>query len=212
MSNPEASGRIALWVIELSEFDIQYRPRTAITGQVIADFIVEFTLMEDQGAEKSPKWSVHMDESFNREVDGAGVVLYSSEGDRVECMIHLDFPTTNNEAEYETLIAGLDLTKVTRAERMVLYCDSQVVISQVNDNYECKNERMKKYFGQVKDRVNNIQVKFVQVPREENEHANYLAKAASAEHMLIPSQVLSFVQISPVIDGINVLEIGPKSY
>jgi len=73
------------------------------------------------------------------------VVLYSPEGDKVKSMIRLDFPTTNNEAEYEALIAGLDLTKAVGAESMVIYCDSQVVISQVNDDYECKNEQMKKY-------------------------------------------------------------------
>ena len=46
---------------------------------------------------------------------------------------------------------------------------------------------MKKYLEQVKDQVNNYLVKFVQIPREENEHVDRLAKAASAEHMLIPS-------------------------
>ena len=60
-------------------------------------------------------------------------------------------------------------------------------------------------------------MKFVQVLREENEHADRLVKArlvkaALAEHMLIPSQVLSFVQISLVINSINVQEIGPRSY
>ena len=35
-----------LWVIELSEFDVQYRPRTAMKGQVVANFIAEFTNME----------------------------------------------------------------------------------------------------------------------------------------------------------------------
>ena len=44
MSSLEAAGRMALWVVELSEFDIQYRPRTAIKGQVVADFIAKFTL------------------------------------------------------------------------------------------------------------------------------------------------------------------------
>ena len=44
MSSPEAAGRMALWAVELSEFDIQYRPRTAAKGQVVADFITEFTL------------------------------------------------------------------------------------------------------------------------------------------------------------------------
>ena len=46
MSNIDAAGRMALWAIELSEFDIQYRPRTAMKRQVVADFIVEFTNME----------------------------------------------------------------------------------------------------------------------------------------------------------------------
>ena len=50
MSNPEATGRLALWAIELSEFDIQYLPRTAIKGQVVTDFIVEFTNEENKGA------------------------------------------------------------------------------------------------------------------------------------------------------------------
>ena len=77
-------------------------------------------------------------------------------------MIRLDFPTTNNEAEYEALIAGLDLAKAAGATNMVMYCDSQVVTSQVNGDYECKNEQMKKYLEQVKDRVNDLQVKFVQ--------------------------------------------------
>ena len=46
LSSPKAAGRMALWAIELSEFNIQYRPRTAIKGQVIADFIAKFILME----------------------------------------------------------------------------------------------------------------------------------------------------------------------
>ena len=60
-------------------------------------------------------------------------------------MVRLDFPTTNNEAEYEALIVGLDLAKAVRAENLVIYCDFQVVTNQVNGDYECKNERMKKY-------------------------------------------------------------------
>ena len=53
MSNPDAAGRLELWAIELSEFDIQYCPRTIIKGQVFADFIAEFTDNEDKGAEES---------------------------------------------------------------------------------------------------------------------------------------------------------------
>ena len=57
------------------------------------------------------------------------MVHHTPEGDKIECMIHLDFPTTNNKAEYEILVVGLDLTKAAGAENMVVYCDSHVVTS-----------------------------------------------------------------------------------
>ena len=44
LSSPEAAGRMVLWAVELSEFDIQYHLQTVIKGQVVADFIVKFTL------------------------------------------------------------------------------------------------------------------------------------------------------------------------
>ena len=65
-----------------------------------------------------------MNGSSNRQAGGAGVVLCSPKGDEIECMIRLDFPTTNNKAEYEALMAGLDLTKVVRAVSVVIHCDS----------------------------------------------------------------------------------------
>ena len=59
---------------------------------------------------------------------------------------------------------------------------------------------MKKYLEEVKNRINGLEVKFVQSPRGENECTDHLAKAASVKFMLVPKQVLSFVQISSFID------------
>lgn len=47
MSSPEAAGHMTLWAIEQSEFNVQYRPRTTIKGQVVPNFITDFTSMED---------------------------------------------------------------------------------------------------------------------------------------------------------------------
>ena len=112
---------------------------------------------------------MHTDGSSNRQVGGAGVVLLSPEGDVVECMVHLDFPTTNNEVEYEALVAGLDLAKVVGAANVVIYYDSQVITNQVNGDYECKGERMKRYLDQVKRRVDDLKDKIIQIPKGENE-------------------------------------------
>ena len=76
-------------------------------------------------------------------------------------MIHLNFPMTNNEAEYETLVARLDLTKAVGAVSMVIHYDSQVVTNQVNGDYDCKGERMKKYLEKAKRRVDDLQAKIV---------------------------------------------------
>ena len=127
-------------------------------------------------------------------------------------MIRLDFPTTNNEVKYKALVVGLDLARAAGAENVVVHYDSQVVISQVNGSYECKNEKMKRYLEEVKNRISSIEVRFVQIPREENNRADRLAKAALAEFMLVPKQVLSFVQVSSLIDdGTNVQEVGSEN-
>ena len=110
----------------------------------MAVFIAEFTQIGGQRVEEIPHWNIYTDGSFNKQAGGAGVVLISLEEDRIECMIQLEFPTINNEAEYEVLIVGLDLTRTTRIENMIIHYDSQVITSQVNGSYECKNERMKK--------------------------------------------------------------------
>ena len=59
-------------------------------------------------------------------------MLCSLKGDEIECMVRLDFPTANNEAEYKTLVAGLNLTKVARAASVVIHYYSQVITNQAN--------------------------------------------------------------------------------
>ena len=75
---------MALWAIELSEFDIQYRSRTVIKGQVVADFIAEYTQLKGKGAEVLGQWSIHTDGSSNRRAGGAGVVIQTPKGDKID--------------------------------------------------------------------------------------------------------------------------------
>ena len=71
---------------------------------------------------------------------------------------------------------------------------------------------MKKYLEEVKGWIGSLRVKFIQIPREENECADQLAKAASTEHILITNQVLSFIQVLSLIDNdTNMQEIGSRN-
>jgi len=120
MSNPETARWMALWAIKLSKFNVQYRPRTTMKGLIVADFIVEFSNIEGQGVKEHPQWSIHMDGLSNKQVGGVGIVLHFLERGEIECMVYLDFPMTNNEVEYETLVAKLDLAKAIGASSMVV--------------------------------------------------------------------------------------------
>ena len=71
---------------------------------------------------------------------------------------------------------------------MIVHYDSQVITSQINGDYECRRERMKKYLEEMKNQIGSLEVKFVQISREENERVDSLAKAASAEFMIASEQ------------------------
>ena len=88
-------------------------------------------------------------------------MIQTPEGDKIQCMIRLDFPTTNNKTKYEALVAGLDLAKAGGVENIVIHCDSQVVTSQINGGYKCKNERMRRYLVEVKNQIGSVKVRFV---------------------------------------------------
>ena len=129
------------------------------------------------------------------------MVLRSLEGDQIKCAVCLQFPTTN----YKALLTSLDLAKATNATSIIIRSDFQVIVRHVNEDYEAEGEQIKKYLSLVKKQIGlGFMVDLVQIIREENEQADRLPKVASAEHMTISSQVLSFVQHSPTIEKIDV--------
>uniref|UniRef100_A0A2N9EHN4 Uncharacterized protein n=1 Tax=Fagus sylvatica TaxID=28930 RepID=A0A2N9EHN4_FAGSY len=146
MNKPDAAGRLIQWSIEMSEFDIDYRPRTAIKAQALADFIAEFTHpWEEEGEpEQLEIWTVNIDGSSTKEMGGAGIILVSPEKDKFEYAIQLRFRATNNEAEYEALLAGLKLSKKMGVKNLTVKSDSQLVIGQIKGEYEAREDRMKK--------------------------------------------------------------------
>uniref|UniRef100_A0A2N9GLN6 RNase H type-1 domain-containing protein n=1 Tax=Fagus sylvatica TaxID=28930 RepID=A0A2N9GLN6_FAGSY len=134
MNKPDAAGRLVQWSIEMSEFDIDYRPCTAIKAQALADFIAEFThpLKEDEELEEGEAWTVNIDGSATKEMSGAGVILVSPEKDKFEYALQLRFRATNNEAEYEALLAGLKLSKSMGIKVLTVKSDSQLIVGEDN--------------------------------------------------------------------------------
>ena len=102
---PKTSGRLIKWAIELSEFDIRYKPRAVVKGQILADFIMEFTPAESTAATQLtpdlPIWRLSVDEAANAQGRGVGLILTSPNGIDVEYALRFGFQASNNEAEYE---------------------------------------------------------------------------------------------------------------
>ena len=73
---------------------------------------------------------------------GAGIVITSLKNDVLEYGVQLKFPITNNEAEYEALLAGLRIARALGAQKIVLKSNSQLVIGQVKGDFEAKERRM----------------------------------------------------------------------
>ena len=81
---------------------------------------------------------------------GIGIILKSPEGDKLKYATRLQYQTTNNEAQYEALLKGLELAKSLGAESVVIQGDSQLIINQVNGMCKAKEDQMKKYLSKVK--------------------------------------------------------------
>ena len=185
LHKPEVSGRLMKWAIELSEFDIRYKPKTAIKGQVLADFVMEFAPVElaepTQPRDDLPIWKLSVDGASNAQGSGAGLILTSPEGIDIEYALRFGFHASNNEAEYEAVIAGLNLAHSLEVDQLEVHSDSQLVVRQIEDTDEAKSERMVLYLQKVRDLLKKFvsaQIKYV--PITENSRADALAKLATA--------------------------------
>ena len=203
------------WAVELSEFDIRYKPKTAIKGQVLADFVMEFASAElvvaTQLTSDLPIWRLSVDEAANAQGSGAGLILTSPDGIDIEYALRFGFRASNNEAKYEAIIAGLNLAHFVEVDQLKVCSDSQLVVKQIEDSYEAKGEKMILYFKKVRELLNKfVRVQIRHIPRVENSRADALAKLVTTsqedldtltpvEHLSEPSVDLNNEEISPVM-------------
>ncbi|XP_073270718.1 uncharacterized protein [Primulina huaijiensis] len=193
MTHADISGRLVKWTTELGEYDIQYVPRTAIKAQALADFLAETLHVEIEDL-----WKVYVDGSSTNEGSGVGVLLISPKGDELKLAVRLDFRASNNEAEYEAVLVGLRAARQVEAARVHIFSDSQLVAHQMNGTYDIKNERLVEYVKAVEAaRELFTELVFKQIPREENEGADSLAKMASSLHNWKSRDMVVQVELSP---------------
>ncbi|XP_031402654.1 uncharacterized protein LOC116212228 [Punica granatum] len=174
LGSPSSMRNIAKWRCQLTKYDIEYVSRTSVKGQAIADHLAEFPIKDDtpinsdfldegilqiNSEEDRPSWKMYFDDAVNSTGSDIGTVLISPDGRYYLVTAKIEFPCTNNVAEYEACILGLQAAidfKKTKDVKLVPYHE---YLEELTENFE--------------------KISFTYTPRVKNQFADALATLAS---------------------------------
>ncbi|XP_073030713.1 uncharacterized protein [Primulina eburnea] len=176
MTHSELSGRMIKWTVELEEYDIEHKPRVAIKAQALSDFLSGMVQPEEEEV-----WREFVDGASILAGCGVGVIIISPSGEKIKLAVRIDPRVTNNEAEYEAILARIQAALEVGPSRIILLSDSQLITQQIKGLYEAKDDRMLKYLQLIRAQAEIFaDWSIEQIPREENGEADALAKMASS--------------------------------
>ncbi|XP_074318870.1 uncharacterized protein LOC141655703 [Silene latifolia] len=197
------------WSVHLSGYDLQFEPRTAIKSQALADFVSDFCpatrgeaeegMLTMMGSQDGEVWTLYIDGASNARGAGVGLVLRSPKGDMIVQAIRCEFKATNNEAEYEAIILGMQMASGLKARNLRVYSDSLLVVNHVNNEYVARDSKMIAYLNIATEQKSKFRTfKITQVPRDQNVEADALATLGATfqptelsnipiTHVLIPA-------------------------
>src|SRR3954471_15675455 len=181
LTNPEATGRVALWGIELSPLDILYEKRHAIKSQVLSDFLVHWMELQlPDTPDMTKSWRMHFDGSKREAGAGSRVILTSPQGDKMKYVLRMKFQASNNESEYEALIHDMRMAKICGATRLVIYGDSNLIVQQTMNECHAHAKNMIAYralYNTLEGEFDGCELRHIE--RESNEEDDRLANIGS---------------------------------
>ena len=136
-------------------------------------------------------------------VRGIAIIMTLLENEVLKYGVQLQFPAMNNEVEYEAVLAGLKVTRALGVNNLRLRFDAKLIVGQITNEYEVKEERIKKYLQLKSQLINEFDnVKFKLIPREENSAVDEVARLASIKDALAIVGLLMEVHTILSIDGL----------
>ncbi|KAL2944011.1 Gypsy retrotransposon integrase-like protein 1 [Bienertia sinuspersici] len=191
LSRPVLSGRLAKWAVLINQHDIVHVPQKAVKGQALADFLedhpipADWELSDDLPGEvffvdTLPPWQLYFDGAARKDGAGAGIVLVSPEKHILPYSFTLTHQCSNNVAEYQALILGLEMAKEMGICDVDIYGDSKLVIHQLLDDYDVKKDDLVPYHKHALQLLSESESAAMEhVPRSANKVADALANLAA---------------------------------
>ncbi|XP_026417357.1 uncharacterized protein LOC113312835 [Papaver somniferum] len=199
LKHTQRVGRVAKWNAQTKHYVVKYEILSSPKSQVIADFLAEFPLEEEEDEEKmieiddeqsdthdllketnTTRWEIFVDGSTNSQGRGIGIVFTSPGVARIVFSFRIEFQSTNNTTEYEALVHALRLAEEMKLEDIRLTSDSQLVISQIKGKHNASDPIMQKYLKVVKQHAMKIlKIVWRHIGQKDNWYADALAFISS---------------------------------
>ncbi|KAM2289759.1 hypothetical protein ACFXTI_030479 [Malus domestica] len=141
MSKPVLAGRLAEWALLLNQYEIIYVPAKVVKGQALADFLADHQIPADWKISDDlpdeevfyidifPTWTMFFDRSARADGAEAGVVFMSPQRQILPYSFQLSELCSNNVAEYQALILGLQMAINMEITVLKIYGDSKLIIN-----------------------------------------------------------------------------------
>ncbi|XP_059277863.1 uncharacterized protein LOC132032067 [Lycium ferocissimum] len=207
MSKPVLSDQLARWYLQFQQFEITYIPQKAVKGQALADFLADHPIPDDweltdelpdedaMVVEIQSPWKMYFDGAAQRDGAGAGVVFVTPQGEVLPYSFTLTQRCSNNVAEYQALILGLEMAvDMKRAcSELQVFSNSQLVIDQLLGSYEVKKLELLPYHGYAQKLIG-----WLVPPSNEDEGAE-----SELEHLVAVSEAAKEDWRQPIIDYLS---------
>uniref|UniRef100_A0A2N9I8L2 RNA-directed DNA polymerase n=1 Tax=Fagus sylvatica TaxID=28930 RepID=A0A2N9I8L2_FAGSY len=195
LHRPVLSGRLAQWLLQLSQYEISTETPTAIKSQAIADLLAQFpgedgsVISQEVPGEvgevlligmADSTWTLKFDSSSTSMSSGAGVVLIREDGETIAKSFKLDFPCSNNASEYEAYITGLAIAHGMGIKHLRVTGDSNLIICQAKGEFSLKEPSLAPYrtlAQRLEEKFSTFEV--THALRSENRYADALAALGS---------------------------------
>jgi ribonuclease HI len=177
------SGRLGKWTYGLVEYDLIYESLKSIKGQIVADFIVEHRVDIGHDLDVSlillTPWKLYFDGWACSDGQGIWIAFISPNGAYFEMASRLEYFCTNNQAEYEALLFGLEILESMDVKHVKAFGDSLLVVHQVSRKYQWLDRSLNAYLDKCLGIIARFDDFFIHhIYRHENSKDNDLVQQA----------------------------------